>query len=180
MTSTLHDNQYIFFYHTSFSSSWNKILKRKSKHILYSVTSIRKSCRSWHKCNVKKYSTARQVKVVKCTLVQALRLIRSRTAHRGSRGIPPPFHDHGTRRRWGVNVTSRPLFTPGKNPVPIVQEAGWAPGPDWTGAENLARKRDSIPRPSSSKPVAIMTTLPGPHSQTGHRWKYGAIALHAG
>ena len=32
----------------------------------------------------------------------------------------------------------RPLFTPGKDPVPIVQEAGWAPGPVWTGAENLA------------------------------------------
>ena len=32
----------------------------------------------------------------------------------------------------------RPLFTPGKDPVPNVQEAGWAPGPVWTGAENLA------------------------------------------
>jgi len=30
-------------------------------------------------------------------------------------------------------------FTPGKDPVPIVWEAGWAPGPVWTGAENLAR-----------------------------------------
>jgi hypothetical protein len=29
-------------------------------------------------------------------------------------------------------------FYPGKHPVPIVQEAGWAPGPVWTGAENLA------------------------------------------
>jgi hypothetical protein len=29
-------------------------------------------------------------------------------------------------------------FTPGKDPVPIVREAGWAPGPAWTGAENLA------------------------------------------
>ena len=27
---------------------------------------------------------------------------------------------------------------PGKDSVPIVQEAGWAPGPVWTGAENLA------------------------------------------
>ena len=27
---------------------------------------------------------------------------------------------------------------PGKDTVPIVQEAGWAPGPVWTGAENLA------------------------------------------
>ena len=25
-----------------------------------------------------------------------------------------------------------------KDPVPIVQEAGWAPGPIWTDAENLA------------------------------------------
>jgi len=37
----------------------------------------------------------------------------------------------------GVSVTPRPLLTPGKDPVPIVQETGWAPGPVWTGAENL-------------------------------------------
>ena len=30
------------------------------------------------------------------------------------------------------------LYPPGKDPVPIVQEAGWAPGPVWTGAENFA------------------------------------------
>ena len=36
---------------------------------------------------------------VKCTLVQALRLCTGRAAHRGSRGIALPFHDHGTRRR---------------------------------------------------------------------------------
>jgi len=29
-------------------------------------------------------------------------------------------------------------FTTGKDPVPIVQETGWAPGPFWIGAENLA------------------------------------------
>jgi hypothetical protein len=29
-------------------------------------------------------------------------------------------------------------FTPGNDPVPIVQEAGWVPGSVWTGAENLA------------------------------------------
>jgi hypothetical protein len=38
----------------------------------------------------------------------------------------------------GVSVTPRPLSTPRKDPVPIVQEAGWAPGTVWTGAENLA------------------------------------------
>jgi hypothetical protein len=44
----------------------------------------------------------------------------------------------GTRMGWGVSVTPRPLSTPGKNPVPILQAAGWAPGPFWTGTENLA------------------------------------------
>jgi hypothetical protein len=37
-----------------------------------------------------------------------------------------------------VSVTPWPLFTPGKDPVPIVQEAGWAPGLVWTGTENLS------------------------------------------
>ena len=45
---------------------------------------------------------------------------------------------NGTRSGLGFSVTPRPLFTPRKDPVPIVQEAGWAPGPVWTGAENLA------------------------------------------
>jgi len=44
----------------------------------------------------------------------------------GSRGIALLFLDHGTRRGEG------------SDPVPIVQEAGWASGPVWTGAENLA------------------------------------------
>ena len=50
----------------------------------------------------------------------------------------------------GCWSTPRPgRFPPGKGPVPIVQEAGWAPGPIWTDVENLAPNRDSIPRPSS-------------------------------
>jgi len=75
---------------------------------------------------------------VKCTLVQALRLCTDRTAHRGSRGIALLFLDYGTRRRWGVSVTPQPLFAPGKGPVPIVQEAEWAPWTVCIGAENLA------------------------------------------
>ena len=76
--------------------------------------------------------------MVKCTLVQALRLCTGRTAHRGSRGIALPFHDHGTRKGWGVSVMPRPFFTPGKDLIPFIQEAGWAPGLVWTGVENLA------------------------------------------
>jgi hypothetical protein len=55
---------------------------------------------------------------------------------------------------------SRPgRFTPGKGPVPIVKEAGQAPGPVWTGAENLnpppgfdlqTDQRVAIPNTSSS------------------------------
>ena len=37
-------------------------------------------------------------------------------------------------------------FTPGKDPVPIVQEAGWDPGPVWTGAGNLAPQPGFDPR----------------------------------
>ena len=77
-------------------------------------------------------------KKVKCTLVQALRLCTGRTAYRGSRGIALLFLDHSTRWGWGVSVTPWPLFTPGKDPVPIIQKVRWAPGPVWRGAENLA------------------------------------------
>jgi len=45
---------------------------------------------------------------------------------------------NGTRSGWGVSVTPLSLFTPGKEPVPIVQEAGWDPEPVWISAENLA------------------------------------------
>jgi hypothetical protein len=55
----------------------------------------------------------------------------------GSTGIALLFLDYGTRWGWGVSVTPRSLFTPGKDPVPIVQEAGWATGPVWRGTENL-------------------------------------------
>ena len=35
---------------------------------------------------------------------------------------------------------------PGKDPVPIVQEVGWAPGPVLTGAENLSSPQGFNPR----------------------------------
>jgi hypothetical protein len=46
--------------------------------------------------------------------------------------------DLGTRRRLEVSLTPRLLSTPRKDPVPFVHEAGWTPGPVWTGADNLA------------------------------------------
>ena len=41
--------------------------------------------------------------------------------------------------RWGGWLTLCPdHFAFRNDPVPVVWEAGWAPGPVWTGAENLA------------------------------------------
>jgi hypothetical protein len=55
----------------------------------------------------------------------------------GSRGIVLLILNLGARRGgWSAPRPDR--FTPGKDPVPIVQEAGWVPGPVWTCAKNLA------------------------------------------
>ena len=43
-----------------------------------------------------------------------------------------------------VSSTSRPHSTPGKDPVPILQEAGWVPRPVWTDGKSRFH-RDSIP-----------------------------------
>ena len=48
---------------------------------------------------------------------------------------------------------ARPGHTlpPGEDPVPILQEAGWAPGPVWTDVKSRPH-RDSIPgRPARSQ-----------------------------
>jgi hypothetical protein len=63
---------------------------------------------------------------------------------------------------WSAAHRGRPLH-PGKNPVPIVEEAGWAPGPVWTGAENLAPNGIRSPDRPARSSVAIPTELPGPH-----------------
>ena len=76
---------------------------------------------------------------------------RPGVAQRVGRGIALLFHDRGTRRGWVVRSTPRPHFTPWKYPVPILQEAGWASGPVWTGGKSRPH-RDSIPdRPARSQ-----------------------------
>jgi len=65
---------------------------------------------------------------VKGTLVQALRLCTGRTAHRGNKVINLLFLDHGIRRGWGVSVTPRPFFTPGKTRYPLYSRLGGSQG----------------------------------------------------
>ena len=60
-----------------------------------------------------------------------------------------------------VSITPRPHFTPGKDPVSILQEAGWAPGPVWTGGESRPH-RGSIPDRPTHSSIAIPTEVPGP------------------
>ena len=76
---------------------------------------------------------------------------RPSVAQRVGRGIALLFHDCGTRRGWVVSSKLRPHSTPGKDPVPILQKTGWAPGPVWTGGKSRPH-RDSIPdRPARSQ-----------------------------
>jgi len=76
---------------------------------------------------------------------------RPGVAQRVGRSIALFFHDRGTRRGWVVSSTPRPHFTPGKDLVLILQEAGWAPGPVWTDGKSRPY-RDSIPdRPTRSQ-----------------------------
>ena len=92
---------------------------------------------------------------LKCTLVQALRLCTGRTAHRGVEVKLYSFMT--TAREGGERSASRP----GRSlpPVPILQEAGWAPGPFWRGAENIA-------------PTGIRSPDRPARSQTLHRLSY--------
>ena len=61
---------------------------------------------------------------------------------------------------WSTPRTGR--FTPGKDTVPIVYEVGWAPGPVWTGAENLA-------------PTGIRSPNCPAHSESLYRLSYPGI-----
>ena len=73
-----------------------------------------------------------------------------------------------------VSSTPRPHFTPGKDPVPILQGAGWAPGPVWTGGKSRPHE-DSIPDRPARSSVAIPTELPGPHKRVNKVYKFPSL-----
>jgi hypothetical protein len=63
----------------------------------------------------------------------------------------------------GVQRNAPARFNPVKDPVPIVQGAGWAPGPFWTGVENLDSTGIRSPdRPARSESLYLLS-YPGPH-----------------
>ena len=52
---------------------------------------------------------------------------------------------------WVVSSTPRPHFTLGKDPVPILEEAGWAPGPVWAGGKSRPHRDSISDRPARSQ-----------------------------
>ena len=76
---------------------------------------------------------------------------RPGVVQRVGRSIALLFHDRGTRRWWVVSSTPRPHFTPGKDPVLILREAGWAPGPVWTGGKSRPHRYSIPDRPARSQ-----------------------------
>jgi hypothetical protein len=64
-----------------------------------------------------------------------------------------------------VNATPRPLYPRERDPVPILQQAGKATGPVWTGAKNFA-------------PHGIRSLDRPDRSESLHRRRYPACLLH--
>ena len=62
---------------------------------------------------------------------------------------------------WSAARPGRTL-PPGKDPVPILQEAEWVPGQVRKGGKSRPH-RDMIPRLPARNSVAIPTELPGPY-----------------
>ena len=77
---------------------------------------------------------------------------RPGVTQRVGRGIALLFHDRGTRRGLsGQQHAPAALYPRERHPVPILQEAGRAPGPVCTGGKSRPH-RDSIPdRPDRSQ-----------------------------
>ena len=69
----------------------------------------------------------------------------------------------------GGHLHSPAAFITGKDPVPIVQEAGWTPRPVWIGAENLA------PPGFDPRTVQLVGSRYPAHVIINYFYKYSAI-----
>jgi hypothetical protein len=98
-------------------------------------------------------------------------------AQRVGRDIALLFHTHGTIRWCVASRTPRPPFTPGKDPVPILQEVGWAPGPVWTGGKSRPHRYSIPDRPPLSHPLSRPRYPAPPHTHT-HTHTHIYIYIH--
>jgi hypothetical protein len=80
-------------------------------------------------------------------------------AYRGSTGIAPLILNLGTRWRWVVSFTPRPLYHRDRIPAP----SGWAPQPVWT----FWREKISFSYHDSNPDSPAHMTVAAP---TAHLW----------
>jgi len=59
-----------------------------------------------------------------------------------------------------VSSTPRPHFTPGKDPVPILQGAGWAAGLVWTGGKSRPHRDSILDRPARGQSLYRLSYRP--------------------
>ena len=90
-----------------------------------------------------------------------------------SRGIALLFsRTFGTRRGWGIQPQAPAASTTGKDPVPIVQEAGWAPGSVWTGGKPRPHRDSISDRPALSQSLYRLTYRAHRNRVIGNRKNY--------
>jgi len=68
---------------------------------------------------------------IKFTLAQVMK-VQGGIEYLSLHSLTSPLDGVGGQRH------TPPALPPGKRPLTHLQEAGWAPGPVWTGAENFA------------------------------------------
>jgi len=72
-------------------------------------------------------------------------------AQMGDTLIDLPIDNIGAGRGWAVNASLLPLYPRERDPVPILQKAGWNSKPAWKYTENLipSHKQTNSERPDS-------------------------------
>ena len=70
---------------------------------------------------------------------------------------------------WVINATPRPLYPWERDPVPMVQEAGWAPGPVWTGSESFTHTGIQSPDCSARNELLYRLSYPGQALKLTHQ-----------
>ena len=63
---------------------------------------------------------------------------------------------------WLVSATPGSHYSRERDPVPIIREAGWAPGTVWTCSENLAATGNRTPDRSGRSKSLYLLSYPGP------------------
>ena len=71
-----------------------------------------------------------------------------------------------------VSVTPRPYLTPGKDPLPIVQETGWSPRPVWKCGKSRPKGIRSPDRPARSESLYRL-------SYRAHNGKIIKVNIHS-